>query len=181
MNYQDGDSFDEEVQKEDPKYVSAAGVQQTLNTTNVMIEGNFTVESAQRLADIINAGSLPVNMTEIYSNTGGAQFGGQALDRTVFAGFIGGGLVFLFMMAVYRFPRIMTAINLCVYIFLVLLVFNLMNGVLTLQGIAALILGVGMAVDANVITFERIKEELRQGKSVLASFKAGSKNSLRAI
>ncbi|HLS07577.1 protein translocase subunit SecDF [Lentibacillus sp.] len=181
MDYQDGDSFDEEVQKEDPKYVSAAGVQQTLNTTNVMIEGNFTVESAQRLADIINAGSLPVNMTEIYSNTVGAQFGEQALDKTVFAGFIGIGLVFLFMMAVYRFPGIIAAINLSVYIFLVLLVFNLMNGVLTLQGIAALILGVGMAVDANVITFERIKEELRQGKSVLASFKAGSKNSLRAI
>src|SRR5699024_7281499 len=181
MDYQDGDSFDEEVQKEDPKYVSAAGGQQTLNTTNVMIEGNFTVESAQRLTDIINAGSLPVNMTELYSNTVGAQFGEQALDKTVFAGIIGISLVFLFMMVIYRFPGIIAAINLSVYIFLVLLVFNLMNGVLTLQGIAALILGVGMAVDANVITFERIKEELREGKSVQASFKAGSKNSLRAI
>ncbi|SFA69228.1 SecD/SecF fusion protein [Lentibacillus halodurans] len=181
MDYQEGDSFDEEVQKEDSKYVSAAGVDETLNTTNVMIEGNFTVESAQRLADIINAGSLPVNMTELYSNTVGAQFGEQALDKTVFAGIVGIGIVFLFIMAVYRFPGIIAAINLSVYIFLVLLVFYLMNGVLTLQGIAALILGVGMAVDANVITFERIKEELREGKSVQAAFKTGSKNSLRAI
>lgn len=84
-------------------------------------------------------------------------------------------------MAVYRFPGVIAAINLSVYIYLILLVFNLMNGVLTLQGIAALILGVGMAVDANIITFERIKEELREGKSIFASFKAGSKNSLRAI
>ncbi|RYG74797.1 protein translocase subunit SecDF [Lentibacillus lipolyticus] len=181
MDYQEGDSFKEEVQKEDPKYVSAAGVKETLNTTDVMIEGNFTVESAQRLADIINAGSLPVNMTELYSNTVGAQFGEQALDKTVFAGMIGISIVFLFIMAVYRFPGVIAAINLSVYIYLILLVFNLMNGVLTLQGIAALILGVGMAVDANVITFERIKEELREGKSIFASFKAGSKNSLRAI
>ncbi|WP_010531099.1 protein translocase subunit SecDF [Lentibacillus jeotgali] len=181
MDYQEGNSFAEEYGTEDPKYVSAPQVDQTLNTTDVMINGDFTVESAQRLADIINAGSLPVNMTELYSNTVGAQFGEQALDKTVFAGIIGIAIVFLFVMAVYRFPGIIAAINLSVYIFLVLLVFNLMNGVLTLQGIAALILGVGMAVDANVITFERIKEELREGKSVQASFRAGSKNSLRAI
>ena len=181
MDYQEGNSFAEEYGKEDPKFVSAPSVTKTLNTTDVQIDGDFTVESAQRLADIINAGSLPVNMTELYSNTVGAQFGEQALDKTVFAGIIGISLVFLFMMVIYRFPGIIAAINLSVYIFLVLLVFNLMNGVLTLQGIAALILGVGMAVDANVITFERIKEELREGKSVQASFKAGSKNSLRAI
>ncbi|SFD57420.1 protein translocase subunit secF /protein translocase subunit secD [Lentibacillus persicus] len=181
MDYQEGDSFEEEVQKQDPKYVSAAGVQETLNTSNVQITGNFTVDSAQRLADIINAGSLPVNMTELYSNTVGAQFGEQALNKTVFAGIIGISLVFLAIMAIYRFPGIIAAINLSFYIFLVLLVFNLMNGVLTLQGIAALILGVGMAVDANVITFERIKEEIREGKSIQAAFRAGSRNSLRAI
>ncbi|MFD1362949.1 protein translocase subunit SecDF [Lentibacillus salinarum] len=181
MDYQEGDSFAEEVQKDDPKYVSAAGVKETLNTANVMIEGNFTVDSAQRMADIINAGSLPVNMTELYSNTVGAQFGEQALDKTVFAAIVGIGIVFLVIMAIYRFPGVIAAINLSIYIYLVLLIFNLMNGVLTLQGIAALILGVGMAVDANVITFERIKEELREGKSIQAAFKAGSKNSLRAI
>ncbi|GAA0601678.1 protein translocase subunit SecDF [Virgibacillus siamensis] len=181
MDYQKGDAFADEWKKEDSKYVSAPAVDQTLNTTNVMISGDFTVEEAQRLADIINAGSLPVNMKELYSTTVGAQFGEQALDKTVFAGIIGVSIIFLFMMIVYRFPGVIAAINLTIYIYLILLFFELMNGVLTLQGIAALILGVGMAVDANVITFERIKEELREGKSVLASFKAGTSNSLRAI
>ncbi len=181
MDYQKGDSFAEEVKKEDPKYVSAPKVTETLNTTNVMINGDFTVESAQRLADIINAGSLPVNMEELYSNTVGAQFGEQALNKTVFAGIIGVSLIFLFMIVFYRFPGLIAVINLSIYIYLILLVFELMNGVLTLPGIAALILGVGMAVDANVITFERIKEEIREGKSLFASFKAGTANSLRAI
>ncbi|MFD2630954.1 protein translocase subunit SecDF [Oceanobacillus kapialis] len=181
MDYQEGDSYEEESQKEDPKYISAPSVDQTLNTTNVMISGNFTVESAQRLADIINSGSLPVHMNEMYSTSVGAQFGEMALDKTVFAGFIGVALIFLFMIVVYRLPGFVAAVNLSIYIYLILLVFELMNGVLTLPGIAALILGVGMAVDANVITFERIKEELRTGKSVIAAFKTGSKNSLSTI
>ncbi|WP_077327178.1 protein translocase subunit SecDF [Virgibacillus siamensis] len=181
MDYQKGDSFAEQYKKKDPKYVSAPAVDETLNTSDVMITGDFTVEEAQRLADIINAGSLPVNMTELYSTTVGAQFGEQALNKTVFSGIVGVSIIFLFMIAVYRFPGIIATINLTFYIFLILLFFELMNGVLTLQGIAALILGVGMAVDANVITFERIKEELREGKSILASFKAGTSNSLSAI
>ncbi len=181
MDYQEEDSYQEEVTKEEPKYVSAPGVDETLNTTNVMITGNFTVESAQRLADIINSGSLPVHMEELYSDSVGAQFGEQALNKTVFAAFIGIGLIFVYMMVVYRFPGVIAAVNLSIYIYLVLLVFELMNGVLTLPGIAALILGVGMAVDANVITFERIKEEIKSGKSIMASFKAGSKNSLSTI
>lgn len=181
MDYQEGDSYEEKITKEDPKFVSAPGVSEPINSTNVEISGNFTVESAQQLADIINSGSLPVNMTELYSTSVGAQFGEQALNQTVFAAFVGIGLIFLFMIAVYRFPGLIAAINLSIYIYLVLLVFNLMNGVLTLPGIAALILGVGMAVDANIITFERIKEELRSGKSVMASFKAGTKNSLTTI
>ncbi|MFC4558925.1 protein translocase subunit SecDF [Virgibacillus kekensis] len=181
MDFEKGDSFAAEYGKKDPKYISAPSVDETLNTTNVMITGDFTPESAQRLADIINAGSLPVNMTELYSNTVGAQFGEQALDKTVFAGIIGISIIFLFILAFYRFPGLIAVINLSIYIYLILLVFELMNGVLTLPGIAALILGVGMAVDANIITFERIKEEIREGKSLFASFKAGTSNSLRAI
>lgn len=181
MDYQEGDSFEEEAQKEDPKFVSSPGVSETLNTTNVMIEGNFTVESAKYLADIINSGSLPVNMEELYSTSVGAQFGEQALNKTVFAGFIGVGLIFIFMLVVYRFPGAIAVINLSIYIYLILLIFNLMHGVLTLPGIAALILGVGMAVDANVITFERIKEEIRSGKSIIASFKSGTKSALTTI
>lgn len=181
MDFKEGDSFSEEFGKENPKYISAPSVDQTLNTTNVMISGNFTVESAQQLANIINSGSLPVHMTEIYSNSVGAQFGEQALNETVFAGVVGIGIILLFLIIVYRFSGLVAAINLIVYTYLVVVVFELMNGVLTLSGIAALILGVGMAVDANIITFERIKEELRLGKSVKASFKAGTKNSLTTI
>src|SRR5699024_6092326 len=108
-------------------------------------------------------------------------FGEQSLSKTVFAGFIGVGAIFLFMIFAYRFAGVIASINLAIYIYIILLVFGLLQGVLTLPGIAALILGVGMAVDANVITFERIKEELRTGKSIKAAFDAGSKNSLRTI
>ncbi|MEI3596583.1 MULTISPECIES: protein translocase subunit SecDF [unclassified Oceanobacillus] len=181
MDFQEGDSFKEEILKEEPKFVSAPSVDQTLHTTDVMITGDFTVESAKALADIINSGSLPVHMNEIFSTSVGAQFGEQALNDTVFAGIIGIGLVVLFLIAVYRFTGFIASINLIIYTYLVLVVFMAMNGVLTLSGIAALILGVGMAVDANVITFERYKEELRSGKSVKAAFQAGSKNSFRTI
>lgn len=181
MDFQEGDSFEEEVQKSEPKYISAPRVSYTINDTSVEISGNFTVESAKRLADIINSGSLPVHMNELYSTSVGAQFGVQALNQTVLAGIVGVSLIFLFMVAFYRFPGLIASINLVIYVYLIVLVFGLMNGVLTLPGIAALILGVGMAVDANVITFERIKEELRTGKSVKAAFKAGTKNSLSTI
>src|SRR5699024_2465796 len=124
MDYQEGDSFEEEAQKEEPKFVSSPGVSETLNTTNVMIEGNFTVESAKYLADIINSGSLPVNMEELYSTSVGAQFGEQALNKTIFAGIIGIALVYLFIIFVYRFPGLIASINLTIYIYLILLIFN---------------------------------------------------------
>lgn len=181
MDFKEGDSFLEEVEKADPKFISAPNVNEPLFTNDVMITGNFTVEEAQRLADIINAGSLPVHMTELYSTSVGAQFGEKALNQTVFAGIIGISIIFLFMIFVYRLPGIIAGINIAIYVYFILLVFQLMHGVLTLPGIAALILGVGMAVDANVLTFERIKEELRQGKSVSAAFKTGGKNSLVTI
>ncbi len=181
MDYQEGDSFKEEVFKDDPKYVSAPQVSEPLSQPEIMIEGNFTVESAQYLADILNAGSLPVHMDELYSTTVGAQFGEQALKQTVLAGTIGVSIIILFVIGVYRFPGVIATVNLLIYIYLIILVFGLMNGVLTLPGIAALILGVSMAVDANILTFERIKEELRLGKSVKASFKAGTKNALSSI
>jgi len=183
MDFQEGDSFAAEVVKpeEEQKFVSAPRVTEPLNTSNVVISGNFTVESATQLADIINSGSLPVHMTEIYSNSVGAQFGEEALNQTMIAGAVGIALIYIFMLIVYRLPGLIAVINLSIYIYLVLVVFELMNGVITLSGIAGLILGVGMAVDANVITFERIKEELRIGKSVKAAYKAGSKSSFSAI
>src|SRR5699024_8397060 len=182
MDFIEGeDSFAKEYDKADHKYVSAPQVSQTLNTNDVMITGNFTVESAKQLADVITSGSLRVHMKALYSTSVGAQFGDQALNTTMFAGFVGVGLVLLFLLAFYRFPGIIAVINLSIYIYLILLIFELMNGVLTLPGIAALILGVGMAVDANVISFERIKEEIRIGKSIPIAFKNGMKNSFSTI
>src|SRR5690625_3707846 len=138
-------------------------IRQVLNESNVQIDGNFTIQSAQQLADILNSGSLPVNLNEEYTNSVSAQFGIDALNETVIAGAIGILMIFIFMIVIYRLPGFISVITLSLYIYLVILVFGWMNGVLTLPGIAALILGVGMAVDANVITFERMKEELILG------------------
>ncbi|UOQ86124.1 protein translocase subunit SecDF [Gracilibacillus salinarum] len=181
MDYEEGDTYEEEMQKEDSKVISAPSVSQVLRTKDIMITGDFTIEEAQQLANLLNAGSLPTDLEEEYSTSVGAQFGQQALDKTIFASVLGVVLIFIYMMFYYRFPGFIAAITLSIYIYLVLLVFELMNGVLTLPGIAALVLGVGMAVDANIITYERIKEELREGKSIKAAFKAGNQQSLSTI
>ncbi|ARJ37787.1 protein translocase subunit SecDF [Sporosarcina ureae] len=174
-------SFAEEAAKPEPAFISAPYVANTINSSNVEISGNFTIEETKNLAGILNAGALPVDLEEIYSTSVGAQFGEQALDKTIFAGIVGVSLIFIFMAFYYRLPGIVAVVTLSVYIFLILLVFTLINGVLTLPGIAALMLGVGMAVDANIITYERIKEELRVGRSVKTSFMAGAKSSFTAI
>ncbi|PKR79095.1 protein translocase subunit SecDF [Halalkalibacillus sediminis] len=183
LDYEEGDSFEEELEKpeEDQKFISAPRVSQVITGNDVMIEGQFTIEEAQQLADILNAGSLPANLNEVYSVAVGAQFGEQAFDKTLFAGMLGIVLIFLYMIAYYRFPGLIATITLSAYIYLILLVFYLINGVLTLPGIAALVLGVGMAVDANIITYERLKEELKAGKTLRSAFKAGNKRSLGTI
>ncbi|WGG44353.1 protein translocase subunit SecDF [Rossellomorea sp. DA94] len=182
LDYEEGkDSYKAEVGKEDPKFISDPAVRKPINSDEVIIEGNFTVERAQNLASLLNAGALPVKLDEKYSTSVGAQFGQQALDKTVTAGIIGIAIIFLFMIAYYRFPGLIATITLSVYIYLILLIFDLMNGVLTLPGIAALILGVGMAVDANIITYERIKEEMRVGKPIRSAFQAGNKSSFLTI
>ncbi|RSK27989.1 protein translocase subunit SecDF [Bacillus sp. HMF5848] len=165
----------------DPKIISAASVRQVFNQTDVVIEGNFTIEEAAQLADLLNAGALPVKLTEVYSTSVGAKLGEQAMQSTIFAGFIGIAIIFLFMILYYRLPGLVATITLSLYIYVVLLVFDWMNGVLTLPGIAALILGVGMAVDANIITYERIKDELKLGKTTMSAFRAGSRRSLSTI
>lgn len=181
MDYEEGDSYQEESQKADPKYISAPVIRDVLNQSTVVISGSFTVQSAQQLADILNAGSLPVNLIEESTDSVSAQFGLDAMSQTIFAGALGILFIFLFMIGYYRFPGLISVVTLSLYIYLVLLVFGWMNGVLTLPGIAALILGVGMAVDANIITFERMKEELKQGKSMIAAFDAANKNSMSTI
>ncbi|WP_226673227.1 protein translocase subunit SecDF [Rossellomorea aquimaris] len=182
LDFEEGkDSYKAEAGKEDPKFISDPAVSKPINSDEVIIEGNFTVERAQNLASLLNAGALPVKLDEKYSTSVGAQFGQQALDKTVTAGIIGIAIIFLFMIAYYRFPGLIATITLSVYIYLILLIFDMMNGVLTLPGIAALILGVGMAVDANIITYERIKEEMRVGKPIRSAFQAGNKSSFLTI
>ncbi|MCH1626533.1 protein translocase subunit SecDF [Fredinandcohnia quinoae] len=187
LDFEEGkDSYKAEAAKaqagENPKYLSAATVDQVFNRKSVSITGgNFTVESANELASLLNAGSLPVDLKETYSTSVGAKFGEQALQKTIFAGFVGIGIIFLFMLVFYRFPGMIAVVTLSTFIYLTLLIFDWMNAVLTLPGIAALILGVGMAVDANIITYERIKEELKSGKSILSAYKSGNKNSFWTI
>lgn len=161
--------------------ISAPAVSEVFNTNTVFITGQFTVAEAKELADLLDAGALPVDLKEVYSTSVGAQFGQNALDQTIYAGIVGIALIFLFMLAYYRFPGFIAVVTLCIYIFLTLLVFDWMNVVLTLPGIAALVLGVGMAVDANIISAERIKDELKLGRSVRAAYKEGNKNSLGTI
>ncbi|MCS1383770.1 protein translocase subunit SecDF [Lysinibacillus sphaericus] len=182
LDFEEGvDSYKAESQKAKPRYASAATVSQTLNTTDVMISGNFTVEETKNLAGILNAGALPVKLDEIYSTSVGAQFGDQALKSTVFAGIVGVIVIFLFMLFYYRLPGFISIITLAIFTFLVLVVFDWINAVLTLPGIAAIVLGIGMAVDANILAAERIREELRVGYSVKQAFQLGSKQSLSAI
>lgn len=182
LDFEEGvDSYKASIQLDEPKYLSAASVNQVFTQDSVSIEGNFTVEEAKQLADLLNAGSLPVELHEVYSTSVAAQFGEQSLEKTIFAGVIGVAFIFLFMLFVYRLPGLISVVSLSVYIYLVLLIFDWMNAVLTLPGVAALILGVGMAVDSNIITFERIKDELRLGKSVISAFRAGNKRSLATI
>ncbi|MFC0561839.1 protein translocase subunit SecD [Halalkalibacter alkalisediminis] len=182
LDFEEGvDSYVNEAMKADPKYLSAATVMGVIPGNTATITGNFTVEETQFLAEVLNAGALPVKLEELFSNSVGASLGEQAMQKTVYAGFIGVVLIFIYMLFYYRFMGIIAVITLTTYIYLVLLVFNWMNAVLTLPGIAALILGVGMAVDANIITYERIKEEIRSGKSIMSAFKSGSRRSLSTI
>ena len=173
------DSFKDAASQDN--MISAPAVSEVFNTKKVYITGQFTVEEAKELAALLDAGALPVDLKEKYSTSVGAQFGAGALHDTVFAGIIGIALVFIFMLVYYRFPGFIAVVTLSIYLFLTLLVFDWMNAVLTLPGIAALVLGVGMAVDANIITYERIRDELKLGRSVKAAYKEGTKNSLATI
>ena len=175
------DSFLKEMEKENPKFVSAPQVQEVINSDQVTITGNFTVEEAQTLANLLNAGALPVKLEEIYSTSVGAQFGVNALQSTVFAGLLGLIAVFIFMTLYYRLPGFIASLCLFFYLYLTLAIYAGLNAVLTLPGIAALILGIGMSIDANVITAERIREELRVGRPVQAAYREGNKTSFSAI
>lgn len=165
----------------DEKMISDPGVNYEISGGEATITGNYTNAEANELKDTINLGSLPLKLTEKYSQSVAATLGKLSLDQTIKAGIIGTIFILLFMLIVYRMPGIVAAFSLIVFTWVLLLVFWASNITLTLPGIAAFILGLGMAVDANIITYERIKDELKSGKSVMSALKAGSKNSFRTI
>ncbi|EGQ4290313.1 protein translocase subunit SecDF [Staphylococcus pseudintermedius] len=185
LDFEKGDSYEKEKTKEDPKFISAASVNQPINSTNVEISGGFQgekgISEAKQIADLLNSGSLPVELKEIYSTSVGAQFGQDALDKTINASMIGIGIIFLFMLLFYRLPGIVAVITLTTYIYLTMVAFNFISGVLTLPGLAALVLGVGMAVDANIIMYERIKDEIRIGRTLKQAYKKANKSSFITI
>lgn len=165
----------------DDELISAPGVNEPISGGTAMITGDYTFDEANELKSIINLGALPVELEEKYVQSVGATLGQQSLQKTVTAGIIGLAFILLFMLIYYRLPGIVAVVTLIVYTWMILLVMDWLHAVLTLPGIAALILGVGMAVDANIITFERIKEEIRSGKTILSSLRAGSRHSFRTI
>ncbi|EJD5650024.1 protein translocase subunit SecDF [Staphylococcus pseudintermedius] len=185
LDFEKGDSYEKEKTKEDPKFISAASVNQPINSTNVEISGGFQgekgISEAKQIADLLNSGSLPVELKEIYSTSVGAQFGQDALDKTINASMIGIDIIFLFMLLFYRLPGIVAVITLTTYIYLTMVAFNFISGVLTLPGLAALVLGVGMAVDANIIMYERIKDEIRIGRTLKQAYKKANKSSFITI
>lgn len=185
LDFKKGDSYKKEADKKYPKFVSAANVDQPINSDSVEISGGFHgqegVKKAKQIAELLNAGSLPVDLKEIYSNSVGAEFGQDALDKTIFASVLGVAVIYLFMLGFYRLPGLVAIIALTTYIYLTLVAFNFISGVLTLPGLAALVLGVGMAVDANIIMYERIKDELRIGRTLKQAYSKANKSSFLTI
>ena len=166
--------------QEDSMCLSAATVSQGFSS-DVIITGNFDKEEAENLASNINAGSISTKLTEISSQNVNAQYGTNVLIKTFVAGVIGMILVIAFMTILYKFAGFISGINLLLYMLLVIAVFWLIGGVLSLSSIAALVLGIGMAVDSCVITNERIKESLEEGKSLPQAFKYGNSESWTSI
>ena len=165
----------------DGKEVSAPTVNEAITSGNAEINNMTDYEEAQKLATFINIGALPVELKSIRTNIVGAKLGSDALNRSLIAGAIGLAVVLLFMIIIYRIPGVAASIALCLYVLLMLLTLNGLNITLTLPGVAGIVLSIGMAVDANVIIFTRIKEELAKGKTVRASMKLGFNKALSAI
>ncbi len=166
----------------DGEVISAPTVNTAITGGSGYIEGNFTADSAQNLAMLIQSGALPLDIEQLEVRTISATLGEDALSTSVLAAIIGVALVILFMLILYRLPGVVATLALLIYILIDLFLLAVLPGVqLTLPGIAGIVLSIGMAVDANVIIFERIKEEMRAGKTVRASVESGFKRAFTAI
>ncbi len=187
LDFEEGvDSFDkskEDCGKEgNMKCISAPFVHEALNESSVIIEGNFTSKEAQYLVDLINSGSLPTKLVEESTpRSVSASFGSETINKAAIAGLITFIIITLLMTIKYRLSGFISSLCLIVYSLLVFFFFNAIGGVLTITGIAALVLGIGMAVDSAVLSIERIKEEAQENKNMIGAFKEGAKKSLVAI
>ena len=146
--------------------ISAPVVREAISGGSAVISGKFTIDEAKKLTERLNAGALPVPIKLISQDSVGASLGQDSLNKSIIAGLIGFLAVVIFMILYYRFPGIVAVIALLIYAALVLALFKLIPVTLTLAGIAGFILSIGMAVDANILIFERMKEEFRVGKEL---------------
>jgi preprotein translocase subunit SecD len=167
--------------KLDEEIISSPTVQSEITDGIAYITGIGKQEEAISLARLIRAGALPVAFTPVQTETIGPTLGQDSLQKSVFSGSMGVLLVLAFMLAVYRIPGIAADLALIAYMLLFLNVMAIFQVTLTLPGIAGIILSVGMAVDANVIIFERVKEELKLGKTMINAIESGFSNALSAI
>lgn len=187
LDFEDGkDSY--ESQKENcgndgnMKCISAAGVNEGLSSSDVVITGNFSQEEAQKLAELINSGSLPTKLTEEATpKSVSPSFGEETILKTGIAGLIAFALISLILIFRYRISGLIGTICLFAYALLVFIIFNAVDGVLTLTGIAALVLGIGMAVDSIIISNDRVKDELLKDSKLINAYKDANKSSLVAI
>lgn len=165
----------------DGEPLSLPTIQQEIVGGQAIITGNFTPEEARELAGDLRFGALPVPIELVGTQTVGATLGAKALEAGVEAALIGLVLVALFMILWYRLPGVVAVVSLSIYAVLMLLIFKLLPVTLTAAGIAGFILSVGMAVDANILIFERMKEELRLGKKIHESINEGVKRAWLSI
>ena len=165
----------------DGAFVSVPNVKAVISDGRAQISGSMSYEEADQLASTIRIGGLNLELEELRSNVVGAQLGEEAISSSLKAGAIGLAIVFVFMCWVYLLPGFAAGLALLIYTGLVLVALNAFDITLTLPGIAGIILGIGMAVDANVIIFARVKEELSSGKSVKVSLNAGFQKAMSAI
>lgn len=163
----------------DEEIVSSPSVNEAISGDPIITVGD--AEQASWLANIINAGNMPFNLKDIESRTVGASLGADALSTSLIAGAVGLLLVCIFMIVMYRLPGVLSVIALAAYMAVYCFLVSFLRINLSLEGIAGAILSIGMAVDANVVIFERIKEELRAGKTVKTSIASGFKGAMRAV
>ncbi|MBC3898298.1 protein translocase subunit SecD [Acetobacterium malicum] len=167
--------------KLDDEIISSPTVNVAITNGEAVIEGIGDIEEAGNLASLIRGGALPVKLVPIEVRTVGPTLGQNSLDKSIYAGMIGIGLVLIFMLIFYRGLGIIADMALIIFIIIFMIILTALNVTLTLPGIAGLILTIGMAVDANVIIFERIKEEARLGKSLLTAIDAGFSRAFSTI